>query len=158
MQVRPRDVVEIDRPDDADAEVGDAPARALEVGELEDDHVATVAAVALEVPAGGRPVLRGRDDLQELVAEREDRVAQSELAHARVGERLAEPELGAQLLGDGVELGGDEDRLAQAHAVGVHARGRYTRTSRRSREVGRGTWRRRRHSAIVMPSGMSDSM
>src|SRR5207249_2631436 len=80
-----RDVVEVDLPDDADPHLPHPLARGVEVVDLEDDHVAAVAAVPLEVPPGRGPLLDRRDDLEEGVAEREDGVAQAELADAGGG-------------------------------------------------------------------------
>ena len=73
--------------------LADPPARGRRVVELEDRHVAAVAAAAFELAPGGRARAGGGDDLDEAVAERVDRVAQSELGHAGVGEGLAEAEL-----------------------------------------------------------------
>ena len=44
-------------------------ARAREIVELEDEHVAALAA-ALKVASGGRPVLGGGDDLEEVLPQR----------------------------------------------------------------------------------------
>ena len=65
----------------------------VEVVELEHDHVAGVAALAVEVPARGGPVPGGGDHLDEGVPERHHGVAQPEGARPRVAERGAEPEL-----------------------------------------------------------------
>jgi hypothetical protein len=114
VQVVVADVVEVEAPDGADAERAHPLARGLQVVELEHDHVAAVAAAALEVPAGGRPVLLRRDDLDERVAERHHRVAQAEVRDAGIVERVAEAELLAQRARDGVEVTGDEDGLTEA--------------------------------------------
>jgi hypothetical protein len=88
--------------------------RAREIVELEDQHVAGLAA-ALELAPGGRPVLGGGDDLEEVLAQRAHNVVQPERADARVAERLAESERGAQALVGGLELARDEHRLAEAN-------------------------------------------
>ena len=90
-------------------QVGRAPAGGRDVVELEHDHVAAVAAAAVEVAAGRRVVLQRRDDLDERVPERHDRVVQPEGADAGIPERLGEAERGAQLGHDGLEIAGDED-------------------------------------------------
>ena len=116
MQVRARDVRQVDAPDDAHALLLGARARGVEVLEIEQHHVAAVAAVALQIAPRRRVRPRRRDDLQEAVAEREHGVAQAELRHARVAKGLVQPERVAQLALDGVEIGGDEHGLAQADA------------------------------------------
>ena len=113
MQVHLPHVVERDFEDLADAQVADALARRRQVVELEHRHVAAVAAAPLDQPSGGGVLLHGRDDLEERVAEAEDRIPQPEVAHARIGERLAQPEPFAQLAGDSVEVAGSEDGLAK---------------------------------------------
>ena len=109
------DVRQVDLPDLPHAERRRPLARGVEVVELEDQHVAAVAAAAFELAPGRRVRLDGRHDLEERVAECEHGVPQPEQRHARVGIRLAEPELRPQALRDGVELGGHEHRLTQSH-------------------------------------------
>ena len=92
VQVRARDVGQVDLPHHPHAELGCALARTLEVLEVEQHHVAAVAVVALQVAPGGRARSRGRDDLQKAVAEREHDVGQPERGHAGIAERLSEPE------------------------------------------------------------------
>ena len=51
---------------------------------LHDHHVAAVAAASVEETPGGGPLLHGRDDLQEGVSDREDRIAEPEDRNAGV--------------------------------------------------------------------------
>jgi len=92
VQVGGRDVREVDLPDGADAELLCPRPRALEVLEIEDRHVAAVATVTRHVPPRRGVLLHRRDDLEEGVADREDRVLESEEAHARIVEGLADSE------------------------------------------------------------------
>lgn len=82
--------------------------------DLQHRHVSTVAAPPLEQPSGGRAVLRGGDELQERVADREDRVAQPEVAHRGVGERLFQAKLRTQQLYRAIEVADSDHGLAQA--------------------------------------------
>jgi hypothetical protein len=90
VQVRGRDVRQVDLPGGAHAGLGGARAGCLEVLEVEDHHVAAVAAVAGHVTARGGVGLGRRDDLEEAVAEREDVVLEAEGPHPGVAERLAQ--------------------------------------------------------------------
>src|SRR5204863_1362700 len=126
--MRAADVGEVELPHHAHARLLDAAARALEVLEVEHDHVAPVATVAVQISPGGGVWLYRRDDLQKAVPDRKDRVGQPERAHARVAEGLFEAERLLQLGREGLELARDEYRLAQTHSgsvlAGAHARGR----------------------------------
>ncbi len=81
---------------------------------MADHHVAAVAAQALELTAGGRPLGDRRHDLDELCADGEDGVAQAEHRHARIVERDLQPEHPAEIGDDRVEIVGDESHLAEA--------------------------------------------
>lgn len=116
MQVGRGDVGEVDLPDHAHAELPCSGARATEVLEIEDDHVAAVAAVAIDVPPRRGAILRRRDDLEEAVTEREDGVGEPEEADAGVVEGLAEAEHGAQRARHRLEVAGGEHRLTKPHS------------------------------------------
>ena len=94
-----------------------APARARaarRIRQVEDHHVAAVAAVALQPPSR-RGVLRdGADHLDEAVADREHGVGQAEQPDTGVAERIAESERALQGLGDGLELPGPRSRPGEA--------------------------------------------
>ena len=60
-------------------------ARRRQVGDLEHQHVAAIAAAALDQAPGRGVRPLGRHDLQEGVPEREHGVAQAEVADARIG-------------------------------------------------------------------------
>jgi hypothetical protein len=92
-----------------------ARSREREIVELEEEHVAALAA-ALEVAPGRRPVLGRRDDLEEVVAQRAYDVVQPEHADARVAKGLAQSERVAQARIGGLEVARDEHRLAEANA------------------------------------------
>ena len=63
---------------------------------------------------GRRAAGRGTDDLEELIADRHQRVVQAELGDAGVLEAHGDAQEGAEL-GDGaVTIGGDEGHLAEA--------------------------------------------
>ncbi len=87
--------------------------RALVVG-VADHHVATIASQALELTSGGRACGDRRDDLDELRADREDRVAQAEHRDARIVERNLQTEHSAEIGDDRVEVVSDECHLAEA--------------------------------------------
>src|SRR5439155_8494904 len=86
VKVRLGDVVELDVEHLADPERPRAGAGAVEVVDLEHEHVAAVAPTALEPAPGRRPRCRWGDDLEERVAEREDDVSQSEVRDPGIGE------------------------------------------------------------------------
>ena len=65
---------------------------------------------------GGRPVLGGGDDLEEVLAQCAHDAVQPEHADARVAERLAQSERVAQALVGRLEVARDEHRLAEANA------------------------------------------
>jgi hypothetical protein len=118
MQVHVDDVWQLDGEHLPNADRGGAPARALDVIELEHDHVAAITAEAVQVAAGGRAGRDRRDDLDERVAERHHRVPEAECRDGGIAERLAQLEPGAQRRGDRLQIAGDEDDLTEAH----HAR------------------------------------
>ena len=114
MQVAGGDVVDVDAPHGAHPECLRALARAREIIELEDQHVAALAA-ALEVAPGGGPLLGGGDDFEEVLAQRAHDVVQPERADTRVAERLAQSQGVAQALVGGLEVACDQHRLAEAN-------------------------------------------
>jgi hypothetical protein len=100
------------------------PLACVEVVDLEDRHVpgdrvGGVAAALREQAVNGR-LLRwadarvGRDDLEELVADRHQRVVQSERGHPRITEADAQAEVGAQRVDDPIELVSGEGDLAES--------------------------------------------
>jgi len=86
-----------------------------EVVDLDDDHVAAVAAAPVEIAAGGGVWAHGRYDLEEGVADGHHRVLEAE--HGDLG--VSVTDLQSQHAGDlrdlGVEPVGDEGNLAQLH-------------------------------------------
>ncbi len=119
--MRTGDVWQIDLPDDAHAGIVRTRARALEVLDVEDDHVAPVAAVALEVATGRCLRAHRRDDLEERVPQREHRVRQPELSHPRIAKRLPEPKCRAERGGDRLELARHQHGLAQTYPGSIHS-------------------------------------
>ena len=114
MQVAGGDVVDVDAPHGAHPECLRPLARAREIVELEDEHVPALAA-AFEVAPGGRALLGGGDDLEEVLAQRAHDVVQPEQADARVAERLAESQRVTQARVGGLEVARHEHRLAEAN-------------------------------------------
>jgi hypothetical protein len=86
VEVRVADVVQVDPPDDAHAERGDAAAVVVEPIRLQHHHVAAVAAAPVEEATRGRRRGDRRHDLEERVADRHDGVDEPELPDARVAE------------------------------------------------------------------------
>ena len=66
-------------------QLGSPLARRRQVVDLEHEHVAAIAAAALEQAAGRGLRPHRRNDLEERVAEREHGVAQTEVADAWIG-------------------------------------------------------------------------
>ena len=119
-------VRKISLPDHPHANVVDPPASLGHVRDLENGHVAAIAASAVEVPTCCRVGLYRRNDLDEGVPHREDRVLQPELQNPWVVERVidARPERVAQGLDHRTEVAGNERDLAESGAeeqVGVRA-------------------------------------
>ena len=112
-------VGEVDLPDDAHAEVGQAAPGGGEIVELEDGHVPAVAAPAFEVAARGCAGPDRGDHLQEGVAHRHHRVLEPELGHARVAEGLAQPQLAAQRALHRFETLSHQGHLAEPDAHGA---------------------------------------
>ena len=129
MQVRARCVAEVCLPDDADAEPGEPRARFFEIGQLHDHHVAVVTAVLVEQTAGGRALLLRRHDFEERVADREQRVHETELGDAGIAVADVDTEGLAQRVDRGLEVAGDEGDLAKADGHGAK------RTRRRCRSA-----------------------
>jgi hypothetical protein len=112
--VRFGDLVELDLEHLSDPEPAGTLTCCGRVLDLQHRHVATVAAPPLEQPSGGRAVLHGGDELQESVADREDRVAQPEVADRGVGERLVQGKFRPQQLHRAIEVTDCDHGLAQA--------------------------------------------
>ena len=110
-----RDLIERRLPDHADSKRFDASALGREIIGLENDHVAGIASSRFE-KAGGAGVLTQRcDDLDEVTADGEERVAQTE----GLDERVAVGDLGIEdfaeaLYRGGQVIGGQRD-LANLH-------------------------------------------
>jgi hypothetical protein len=113
VEVTGRDVVEVNAPDLPDAERGRTRAGAGQVVELEHGHVRAVAA-AVEEAARRRVVSRGRDHLDERVAERHDRVAKPEVVDVGIGVRVAQRQGAAEVGDGGVEVAGRDHGLTKA--------------------------------------------
>src|SRR5439155_8656553 len=109
--------------------------RCFEVVELEDHHVAAVAAASLQVAAGRRSVLLRRDDLEERVADREDGVAEAERADPGILERLEQAESLPQPACHRVQVARGQDGLPQTHAGRHQALSGAKRGSRFSRKL-----------------------
>jgi hypothetical protein len=121
----------------ADAELGDARPGGAHVVDLEDGHVAAIAAAPLEVAACRRPLLHGSDDLEERVADGEHAVLEAEDVDARIVERVLQTELALELVGHGRERLGGQGDLAQARVR--HAADRSPRSAGQAR-AGRAPW------------------
>ena len=78
--------------DDTSVGRGDARAGLADVWNLQDDHVAAVAAALLQQPPSRGACLLRRDDLEEGLAHREHRILQAELADARIVVGVVEAE------------------------------------------------------------------
>jgi len=100
-------------PHGANAERTQPRARTVEIVGLHDHHVAALAA-PLEVPPRGRARPHRRDELDELVAEREHRVVDAKLGDARIAKRRIEPEQLGKPPRARREVADDEDDLADA--------------------------------------------
>jgi hypothetical protein len=97
-------------------------ARRGEIVDLDDHHIARVAAAPREQSSGRSVVARGRDDLEEGVTGREHRIEESEHGDARIAEGDLEPEDRAEI-GDGlVEVARQQRDLPQSHRI--HSRRR----------------------------------
>ena len=83
---RAADVGQVDAPDRPDPELLEQAEAVVEVVDLEDRHVAAVAAAPVEQPAGRRAVLGRRDHLEELVTDRHQGVVQAERGDAGIAE------------------------------------------------------------------------
>ncbi len=94
--------------------LGEAAAAGLEVVDLQDDHVAAVAAALGEEAPGGRARLGRRHDLQQLVAHRVQNVSEAEPGHAGVPEAGFEAEVLLDVRLDGGEVRGHEGHLSKA--------------------------------------------
>ena len=114
VEVHLGDVLELDVEHFADPERSGAFARRRQVVDLQHRHVAAVAAAALELPAGGRAVGDRGDELEEGVADREDGVAEAEVADRRIAEGLAERQLRPQSINRRVEVRHGDHGLAEA--------------------------------------------
>ena len=84
----------------------------VEVVDLVDHHVATVAAAVEEAP-GGRVVLDRGDDLDELVADGEEGIVEAELGDRRIAEADPQPEALAELVDHRVELPSHQHDLTE---------------------------------------------
>ena len=104
--------------DDANAEGFHAGSPRRVVVALRDDHVAAVAAAALEIAPAGGLLAGGRHHLEQLVADREQRVFEAEAADPGVAEAHLDAEHVDQLLFHGCELLGHQRDLAQAEPRG----------------------------------------
>ena len=113
VQVAAADVVEVDAPDDAHAELGEAFDACVEVVDLVDRHVPAVAPALVEQPPGRRALGDRTDHFEELVADGHQRVVQAELGDAWILEAHREAERRAQLGDDAVTVGGDEGDLSE---------------------------------------------
>ncbi len=91
----------------------EASAYRLEVVDLEDHHVATVAAALVEQSAGGGSGLGRRHDLEQFVADREQRVAQPERGHSRVAVTQLDAELAPHPSLGGRQVGCNHDDLTK---------------------------------------------
>ncbi len=100
VQLRSRDVGQVDLPHHAHTERGGALPRRAEIGQVEDQHVAAVAPSPREVTPRRRTGPGGRDHLQKTVAEGEHRVDKAERADAGIVERLAERKRSTHIVGD----------------------------------------------------------
>ena len=99
---------------DADAEFADAFAPWRVVVALRDHHVAAGAAAAFEVASAGGAFARRRDDLDELVADRQQRIDETEVGDPGVAKTHVDTEQRAQVVDGGFEFGCYECNLPQA--------------------------------------------
>jgi hypothetical protein len=113
--MRAGDVRQVDLPDDPHPHLRDPLARAVEILEVEEHHVATVATGPLEMTPGSRTRFDRRDDLQKAVADGEDGVRQAKLADAGVAKGLVEPEQSLQTCHQRLELSRDEHGLSKPY-------------------------------------------
>ncbi len=97
----------IDAKRDPDAELFDALPTGRMIVALGDDHVPSVARASLQVPPGRCVLFDRRDDLEELVPDREERVLEPEGLHPRIHVADLEAEDGLQILDGGCELLGN---------------------------------------------------
>jgi hypothetical protein len=82
---------------------------------LEQQHVAAIAAAAVEVAARSGAFSGGRHHLEQVAVHRHECVVQAEVAHARVVEAHLDAEHGTEVVHRVVEFAGHEGDLAQAH-------------------------------------------
>ena len=107
---------------DADAERRDPrPARCVVIT-LSDDHVATLAAATLKVTAARRARPCRRNDLEHLVADREERVLKTEVADARIAIANPNAEYVGECVLDGRELVRNKRDLSQSEPHGQFPR------------------------------------
>jgi hypothetical protein len=116
VHVAGTDVVEVDVEDPPQPAAVDVRTGVVHVLDLEDGHVAAVAAHPLHEPLGRAAVTghQGRDHLQERVAHREDGVVQPERVDPWIVERLAEAQLPGPRRHHLVAIGGRHHGLAQS--------------------------------------------
>jgi len=117
MEVDRRDVVERDLPHDAHAERGKPAAVRLEVGGLEDHHVAAVATALVEQAAGGGALLHGRDHLEKRPPDRHDGVLEAEGRNPRIPERDLDIEDSAKIGDHRLEVACHERYLTDMHVL-----------------------------------------
>ncbi len=103
---------------DPDAELVHALSTGGVIVALRDHHVAARAVPPLQVASPGRPLLGGRDDLDELVPDGEQRVLEPERRDPGIPIADLEPEDAAQVLDDRLELGRHERDLTQSKPHG----------------------------------------
>ncbi|MEY3641183.1 MAG: hypothetical protein RLZZ199_988 [Actinomycetota bacterium] len=85
----------------------------VQVVDFEDRHVTAVAPHFFEQAAGGRAVRDGRDDLEELVSDSEERIVQSEFGDTRVAEAHVDVEMPFDIGDRRIEVACDEGNLTQ---------------------------------------------
>jgi hypothetical protein len=120
VQVRRRDVVEVGGPDDADAKVVKTrthAAQLAEVGDLEDRHVAAVAAT-IDEAARGRARLVRRHDLEEVGADLVHGVVEAEGADTRVGVGIAQADVAFERIASRGQVAGDQGDLPEPSGSG----------------------------------------
>ena len=114
VEVATADVGEIGGPHDAHSQLGGPGDSAVEVVDLEDRHVPAIATALVQQPPGRRAVGGRADDLEELIADRHQRVVQPEHRNAWILEAHGQPEERAQVGDDLITVGGHECDLTKA--------------------------------------------
>ena len=114
VQLHVDELVVVELADDADAELVDAGSPRRVVVGLRDDHVAAGTLAPLEEAGGGDVRLQRGDDLQQLGADRQQRVVQPQVGDLRVVVADGQPEDGHQLVGGGEVVRRDEGDLAES--------------------------------------------